>query len=265
MNHPRVCVVVSFWTGHQRKILERLLGQMLKFDAGMPFDLVVVCNGGDRQPLMLSDRFNSLEPKVINRINAGFNQGAWHSGWLASPNYHYYLFLQDECFIKQSGWVSEFVFRMENDLGIGLLGETTMWVNMTWKYIRTATDRDLGLDWFDDEVTHPLDFYQEYLVTRQIPLTEVGEHIQTLIIFSSNQVLTEIGGLPFGTTYREAVACEIGLSTLVRSKGYRISKVKDDKYVLLGHSQWTRFDQIKRGLRSRLANFVKSVFPYLKR
>jgi len=262
--YPRVCVVVSYWTGHKLQILERLLGQMLKFNAGLPFDLVVVCNGGDQHPLVLGDRFNSLKARVINRENTGYNLGAWNAGWEVASGYDYYLFLQDECFIKKAGWVSEFVFRMENDPGLGLLGETIMWDNMTWKYVHLATDRDLGLDWFKGEDIHPLDFYQYYLKDHNIPPGELGAHIQTLIVFTSDQILSEIGGLPVGNTYREVVACEIGLSALVRSKGYRISKVKDQSYTLLGHSQWTAFDRMKRKTRAYVVGSIKRAVTYFK-
>jgi len=264
MSQPSVCVVVSYWVGHPRQPLYRLLRQMQRMNAGIAFDLVIVCNGGDRQPLQLPNRLQSLRPTVLNRVNQGYNLGAWNYGWQAAPGYDYYLFLQDECFIKRPGWVSEFVFRMQNDAGMGLLGETIMWDNMTWEYVRIATDRDLGIDWFPGEAMHPLDFYQHYLRQRGIPLGEIATHVQTLICFSSGAVLTQLGGLLVGTTYREAVACEIGLSALVRAKGYRISKVKDAPYTLLGHLQWTWGDHLKRQLRHSAATLVKQILGRAK-
>lgn len=258
-NNPKVCVIIAYWIGQSTQTVYRLLDQMMRVDAGTSFDVMIVCNGGDQKPFTLPQRFNALKPAVLNRENLGFNIGAWNHGWLSMPSYEYYLFLQAECFLKQPGWVSEFIFRMEHDPGLGLLGEVIMWDKMSWQYIRAATDRDLGLDWFKGEAIHPLDFYQQYLDQAGVPHGEVGAHLQSLILFTSGKVLKEIGGLLVGKTYREAVACEIGISALVQAKGYRISKVKDEPFHLIGHTQWTRLDRIKRTLRSKVVTFIKQL------
>ncbi len=127
--------------------------------------------------------------------------------------YDYFLFLQDDCFLKKPNWVLDFEFPAGNDPGIGLLGEAIMWDRMTWAYIRKATDRDLGrLAWPEEKPVHPLDTYQELLKKRGVPPGEVGTHLPSLILFAPRTVLEEVGGFPLiGSTYREAVACEIGI------------------------------------------------------
>jgi hypothetical protein len=239
------CVVISHWTGHPRRVLHQLLSQMQKIDAGSPFDLVVVCNGGDREPLVLPRRFDSLRARIVNRANTGYNIGAWEAGRCASPDSPAYLFLQDECFIQRAGWLSEYEYRFFGDAGVGLLGESLMWDRMSWPYIRAATDRDLGASWFPGESVHPLDQYQQFLDARAIPLGAVGTHLQSLVLFSSAAVLRQVGGFPVGSTYRESVACEIGISCLIAAQGYRIAQVRGERFSLIGHRQWTSTNKLK--------------------
>ena len=254
--NPKTCVVVSYWAARANKFLYRLLRQMMKekFDPGCAFDLVVICNGGDLQPLKLPAEFSLLRPRVYNRENTGWNLGAWDHGWRVAGDYEYFLFLQDDCYLKRRNWVLDFQFRAENDVGIGLLGETTMWDNETWPFIRMSTDRDLGrAAWPDDEPVHPLDAYQELLKRRGIQPGEVGTHLPSLILYCSRKVLEEVGGFPLmGSTYRQAVCCEIGFSRIIAQRGYRISKVRNDSFFLIGHPQWTAKARSRELLKNRV-------------
>lgn len=242
---PRTCVVVSYWTGRSTSNLLRLLRQMDQMEAGAPFDTVVVCNGGDVRPLSLPSGPGGVRPRVLNRVNLGYNIGAWEVGWRAAGPYEFILFLQDDCFLKRPHWVSEFEFRMEHDAGIGLLGESVMWDQMSWQFIRVATDRDLGSTvWSPGDQTHPLEQYETLLDARGIPKGNVGTHLQSLVLFTRRTILEEVGGFPLGQTYREAVACEIGVSRLIVSRGYRLAKIHDSAFRFIGHHQWTRRDRL---------------------
>ncbi len=234
---------------------------MMTLEAGSPFDLVVVCNGGDVQPLSLPNEFDPLRPRVLNRENTGWNLGAWDHGWRNSGDYQHFLFLQDDCFLKKPGWLGEFVFRFENDPGIGLLGEEIIWDEMTWSFVRKATDRDLGrLAWPEDEPVHPLDTYQALMKQRGVPPGEVGTHLPSLILFTSRKILEEVGGFPLiGSTYREAVACEIGISRAVAAKGYRIARVQNRSFGLIGHPQWTQGHAIRSRIWSEARDFLKKL------
>jgi hypothetical protein len=216
---------------------------MIAFDGGSPFDVVIVCNGGDVSPLSLPKKFASLQPRVFNRENSGWNLGAWDFGWRKAGKYDYFLFLQDDCFLKSKNWISDFEFRMANDPGIGLLGEEIMWDDMTWSFVRKATDRDLGrAAWPPDELQHPLDTYQRLLKERGVSLGVVGTHLPSIILFTSREILEEVGGFPLiGSSYRDAVACEIGISRAIAGKGYRIARLKGEggSFRLIGHRQWT--------------------------
>jgi hypothetical protein len=257
---PRTCVIVSCWIGQTRKYLHRLLAQMQKIDAGAPYDLLVVCNGGLENPLTLPARFDALRPRIINRDNSGYNLGAWECGWRNVDGYEYLLFLQDDCFLKRPNWVADFEFRMSRDAGIGLLGESIAWDRATWSFIREATDRDLGRTaWPEDEPVHPIDAVIALLEERGIPRGETGTHVQSLIYFTSPRVLTEVGGIPnIATGYRGACASEVGFSRLIESRGYRLAKVAECSFVFIGHRQWTnRGNELSVSLRWRASILVR--------
>lgn len=261
MNNPlNTCVVVSYWVGSPTNKLFSLLSQMLKKEAGCEFGLVIVCNGGDQKPLILPAKFQKLNPVVLNRENIGYNIGAWNFGWQSvKSDYIYFMFLQDECFLKKKNWLSNYEYRFSNDDKVGLLGEVIMWDRMTWHYIRQATDRDLGVDWYDKSQPHPIEFYQTYLSENNIPKGDLGSHLQSIILFTSSKIMTDIGGFPIGAAYHEAVACEIGISKLIESKGYRISKVNDYPFKLIGHSQWSGTYKILNEFRNTLRRYLKPI------
>jgi hypothetical protein len=238
---PNTCVVVSYWMGRPAKRLHGLLAQMQKVDAGVPFDLVVVCNGGDERPLSLPRRFDDLRPIVLNRENCGFNLGAWEHGWRSVDGYEFFLFLQDDCFLKQAGWVYDFEFRITHDRGIGLLGEMVVYDQMTWDYIREVEYTNFWPtvpEW--PEPVHPIDTYKTLFDRHGIPWKNLGNHTPSIILFTSRRILEEVGGIPyFGPSYREAIAGELAISRLIESRGYRIAKVKDQPFELIGHPQWS--------------------------
>lgn len=246
----RTCVVVCYYVGQDVKHLHRLLGQMLRTPAGAPFDLRVVVNGGDQRPLTLPARFDPLRARIEDRPNRGYNIEAWDVGWRLDPAYDYYLFLQAECHLKRPNWVAEFEFRAGNDPGVGLIGETIMWDRQSWAFIRTATDRDLGAHaWPAGEPDHPLDTYQRLIAARGVPLGDVGTHLPSIIWFAPRAVLEAVGGFPLiGTTYREAVACEVATSRLVEAKGFRVATIRGEAFHFIGHRQWRR-DLVGRMLR----------------
>jgi hypothetical protein len=214
---------------------------MKRIDAGIPFDLVIVCNGGDERPLTLPGHFDDLGPRILNRENYGYNLGAWDHGWRNADNYEYYLFLQDDCILKNPGWVHEFVFRMTQDENIGLLGEMVMHDQMGWEYVRRALYHPYHEEperW--PEPVHPIDVYRDLFEKRGIPWNPCATHLPSIILFTSREILERIDGFPiFGPTYRQAVACEVAFSQLITLLGYRISKIEDIPFAKIGHRQWS--------------------------
>jgi hypothetical protein len=257
----KTCVVICYYTGEQIGHLFRLLKQMGDVDAGAPFDVLIVVNGGDVRPLALPSRFDGLRAKVINRANHGYNIEAWDVGWRASQEHEYFLFLQSQCFIKAKNWVADFEFRMSRDRGIGLLGEVYCWEMKTWEFIREATDRDMGPGvWREGQPMHPIDAIKSYIVESGLPLTDLGTHLQSIILFTSREILLEVGGfLHTGTTYDRAVAAEIGISRVIESKGHRISRIRDRDFSVIGHRQFTKAHQVKSQLRNQVRSVLKKL------
>lgn len=242
-SEPRTCVVICYWIGRSTKPLFKLLSAMQRYPAGAPFDVVVVCNGGDVEPLVIPDRFPGLRLRVINRENTGWNLGAWEAGWRESPGYEYFLFLQAECFIKAKDWLLRFEHRMDCDAGIGLLGERLMWSGMTWDYVRASTEIDIGPR---PDILGTIERYRSILTEKGIEPGPLGTHLVSIILFTRRKLLEEIGGFPLiGESYVEAVSCEIAFSKNFENRGYRISQLADDAFFKIGHTQWTELDRYK--------------------
>ncbi|APW62157.1 glycosyltransferase family 2 protein [Paludisphaera borealis] len=233
----RTCVVVSYWAGLPVDSLYKLLYRMRKVESGCPFDLLIVCNGGDQRPLTLPRRFDALKPRILNRENTNYNLGAWDHGWRNAPGYDYYLFIQDDCLIKEPDWVYGFERRMDLDPGLGLLGEIERSSGMTWDYVGRMTTKPcahVGDEWLD---------INQYILAKfrshGIPRGELANHIPSIILFTSRNVLEEVGGFRyFGPSKEDAIAAEVAFSREIEALGHRISKVSDIPFHLIGHAEW---------------------------
>jgi hypothetical protein len=254
MQQPRTCVIISYWVARSTKNLYFLLRQMQTIDAGSPFDVVIVANGGDLKPLVLPPRFDSLKARVFNRENTYYNLGAWDYGWQKVEGYEFFLFIQDECYLKRPGWVEQYEFRMTRDLNIGLLGEQINWSRMSWSFIRESTDRDLGnIVWPVDEPYHPIDTYQMLMEQKGIPKGDEATYLNSIVFFTSRKILEEIGGFPLmGLSYREAIACEVATSRVIASRGYKVTRVTRDDLSVISHRQWTATATLWRQSRDKL-------------
>lgn len=252
-------MVVCFWTGRSPGPLWRLLRSIAKFEAGAAYDVLVVCNGGDAEPLNLPPALVASGVRVLNRENTGWNLGAWEAGWRASPGYTYYLFLQAECFVKRKGWIHRFEHRTEADAGIGMLGEVLMWQQMSWDYVREATALDLGERGpVPAGVLESIATYQDLLRSKAIDPGPLGSHLVSIILFIRRDLLERIGGFPlFGESYLEAVAGEIGLSKRVEAQGLRISQVSDAAFSFIGHSQWASGNSAWQRMRERARRLAR--------
>lgn len=239
-SRPRTCVIVTYWTGLPLRDLHKLLRQMMLIDAGSPFDLVVVCNGGDERPLTLPRRFDDLKPRILNRENSNFNLGAWDHGWRNAPGYEYYLLLQDDCYIKDVDWVYGFEQRMDFDPKVGLLGELERGQGKSWDYIDKLAEQE-------DPIARPKNWSNrgffsalfDVLKAHRIPLGSTFHHIPSIILFTRRTVLEQIDGFRhLGPAKLDAIAAEVAFSREIVSRGHVISKVADVNFQFLGHPQW---------------------------
>lgn len=265
LDNPRIWLVVSHWTGHSRRNLRRLLSQMNKVSAGAIYDLVIVCNGGGLDLEGLRKVSPAGFVTVINRENQGYNIGAWDAGFRAFPDYDYYLFLQDECVLRNFGWLDAFVFRIQNDPGVGLLGEALMWDGISWEFAKVATARDLGEDWYAPSEVNPIDFYQAQLADMGLPASSVGTHRQALVLFIDSALMRKTDGFQNDSRYEYAVACEIAISRRIAALGYRIGLVSPGKpFAMIGHPQWGPLGLAFVGMRRRVRQAIRKLHGWAR-
>lgn len=252
--------MICYWIGRSTKPLLNLLSSMKRHPAGAEFDVLIVCNGGDTKPLSVPEGYPEFNIRVINRENSGWNLGAWDAAWRASPDHEYFLFLQAECFAKSAGWLHRFVHRMEHDSGVGLLGERIMWNEMTWDFVKSNTEIDLGSA---PDLLGTIDRYQENLTRAGIDPGICGTHLVSIILFTRRTLLSDVGGFPMmGETYVEAVSCEIGFSKRFLNKGYRISQLSDDAFFKIGHVQFTQWDRYKQQALGFARRQARRIIPH---
>lgn len=234
-----VAVIISYWPGRNTRSLYKQLNQIYRYDAGSPFSVTVVCNGGDKSPLLLPKKYTNRGVRVLNRINSGYNIGAWEYGWRNDQDSEYFLFLQDECRILKAGWLNAFLEKMQACPEIGLLGESINW-KCSWDELRNYPLAARFLNREGEPPFNSVDYLREFLVRENLPPGETAEHIQSLVLFSSRKVLETISGFPTSDIYAEAVGTEIAISKKVLAHGYQIAEVGDKPFSYIVHPQWVK-------------------------
>jgi hypothetical protein len=243
-------VVISHWSRHPTHNLTRLIKQLYKYDAGAPFKITVVCNGGDILPLKLLSNLSKYGIRILDRENSGYNIGAWDHGWRHSDESGYFLFLQDECNILKDGWLRAFIEKMESNPTIGLLGESINW-RRPWKEQRLNPIAAACLNNDNAPPFNAIDFLHNFLTEINIPPTDSADHLQSLVLFTSRRILEQVGGFPSRNTYAEAVGTEIAISKLIQSHGYIFDTVGAKPFSYVGHRQWSN-DWYKRIIKTKL-------------
>lgn len=240
--NPSTLVIISYWSERSINPLKELISQMDIIDSGTSFDSLIVCNGFSNKVENLINQSNlSHNLRVVSRPNHGFNIGAWDYGWRCSPNYHNFLFLQDDCIIFRKNWLKAFINKFNDNNQIGLLGESINW--------HTSWDELSKSDYNNYHKGHTLsvkkmrriDLYRAYLSKNLIPEGLTADHLQTLVLFTSKQILEQIKGFSIGESYGEAIASEIAISKKVQSAGYEIAMVNPHScFHYIGHPQWLK-------------------------
>lgn len=246
------CVVVSHWVGHSITVTRRLMRQMQRLSAGRPFELVIVCNGGGLSAEDLPPAPEDATLRIVNRENQGYNIGAWDAGWRAAPGHDYYLFLQDECRFCRTGWLSAFEERHRELGGAALLGEGLMWPDLTWEAVIALERRDFIPSYAEPDAETPVEMYRRLLAEMNIPEGPVATTLQSLVLFADGALLSRMNGFPNRSAYREAVACEIGISRKAAALGAQLALVDPDKpFSVIAHPEWVGWGFRMKRLRRR--------------
>lgn len=232
MSHHKTLIVVSHYDLRSKKILRDLISSLI----GGQFDIVVVVNND----FVDSVRRDMFCPGVarINRPNTGMNIGAWNCAFHEFPNYEYYIFLQDECVIKNFSFVEAYVARL-SDAKIGMIGESVnfKW-NMDWNLISSSF---LNYDVRVNNLANKVGRVEYYLYMMQkwgVEPGVTGRHLRALVWALSREVLLKINGFPIGDSKEECIAAEIAVCKSVEQLGLRVEQVDIDAFKYIQHSEW---------------------------
>lgn len=232
-------VVVSYYDRRPDTDLLKLLESMCRFKAGVDFDVQVVVNRAVGVPIELPDF--SINISVDYRENTGMNIGAWDHGWRINKGRPAYLFIQDECVVKQDGWLRAFLDRLEEP-GVGMVGES---LNRKWdKPWNTLKDLNLGVMMPDHLIEGtPADrvsVYLHYLKRWKVEPGPSGLHLRSLVWGLSGQTIERLNGFPIGRNYGECIASEIAVGRKVSSWGDKLVQVADRDFEYIWHSEWNQ-------------------------
>jgi len=249
----RVAVVISTWTGHPSQRLVALCESVARHPPGAEFDLFLCANGLDYSP---PPELRPLFTRIFVRENTGYNLGAWDHAWRQLPKYERFLFLQDECVVKRTGWLRDFIRRFDLTAACGLVGEHLIrgW-NRAWSELVQAQGWE-AKNARAVERSFMARLYRETLARWGIPEGPTARHLTSVVHYTSRAILEEVGGYNLGRTYQEAIAAEIGFSRKIEAHGYRLVQVGRQRHSRIGHPQWDRlgfFPRMTRSVRKRLS------------
>jgi GT2 family glycosyltransferase len=231
----KTLVVISHYDKRPIKNLFRLLKSMVDHDAEITFDVCVVVNQESGRPVDLPSL--PFRATVLYRQNVGMNIGSWNHGWRENVGYEHYIFLQDECIIRRTGWLKGLVQCLKTP-GTGMVGEC---VNYRWsKPWNELIDEDIdnssdpGARKFADRARFCLDFIR----SRNIPAGDSARHLRSLVWGFSSDTLKALKEFPLGSNYDECVAAEIAVSRQVENMGLTITQAHRFPFYYVVHSQW---------------------------
>jgi hypothetical protein len=229
---PRLLTVVSYYAARDSLPLRQLISQLV----GRASQVVISVN--DERVKRVSVESVSPWAFLITRPNVGMNIGAWNDAYAAFPAFDYYLFLQDECYLKteqfEVGYLKEFVRS-----GAGMLGESVnrRW-NGSWEDIAKSPMNYLVETEAASKRVRRVEYYLQCLKDWGIAPGENAAHLRSLVWGFSRSCLSALGGFPVGQTKEQCIAAEIGVSRAVVSKGFSFKQVSDSPFAYFGHSEW---------------------------
>ena len=232
MSHRKILIVVSHYSLRPKSILQELINSLID----NRYDIVVVINNDDVD----SVSHDIFCPGVvsINRPNTGMNIGAWDCAFREFPDYKYYIFLQDECVIKNFSFIEAYIARL-SDVNIGVIGESinTKW-NKDWILISNSVlNYVVGLNNLGNKVGR-VEFYLYMMKKWGIEPGVTGRHLRALVWALRGDVLLKINGFPIGISKEECIAAEIAVSKSVEQLGLRVEQVDVDAFQYIRHSEW---------------------------
>ena len=176
--------------------------------------------------------------KTLIRPNTGMNIGAWNTSFLNNRHHDFYLFLQDECQILDSTFISQYINELSKK-DVGMTGESInyKWAN-SWNYIeKSALNYKVGYNINKIpvfRVQHYLSLFKKW----NIDAGQSGIHLRSLVWGFKKETLKKVFPFPIGMTKEECIAAEIGVSKKVESLGYKVTQINEKPFQLISHIEW---------------------------
>jgi hypothetical protein len=228
-------VVISHYNAWSPDQLVILLDQLRSVPSGYPFRCLVVVNQAVDRPLELPPEYADVP--ILHRENTGYNIGAWDHGWRTADRADYYLFLQEECKILRPDWLGSFIRRLERP-GVGLVGESMAYRGLSWGRLDYFKRFDFYAGSRGEPVLGEMQGIRRFLVSKGVDIGPTGEHLQALILATRRDVLEAIDGFLIGNSKGDAIACEVGISRAVASKGWKLEQLGFLPFRYVDHAQW---------------------------
>jgi hypothetical protein len=228
-------IIISYFASRDLSSLKRLVNDLSMLN----FEVIIVVNY-DKFDVVLDSYFSQLSHKVIWNKNLGMNIGAWNRGFHANPSADFYLFLQDECFLKKDGFIGSLTSRFRRELDLGMLGESInrRWAQ-PWPTMANSNLNRLDIGHFvEGRPARRVDCYLNAMRNWGVNPGVTGEHLRSLVWAFPGNVLRKLGGFPLGRDKGECIAAEIAVSREIVNMGYRFDQVSPTPFTFFGHSEW---------------------------
>lgn len=218
---PPTLIVVSFFDQRSADHLDRLLRQLDPEADRAGFDIALVINATGAPVPSLPEMRRPVH--VLTRENIGMNIGAWDHGWRALPEYARYIFLQDECVVRQDGWPEAYAAALD-DPRTGLVGESIAF-DVTWEEAAATLPK--------------LKRYHDLMAERwKIDPGTHATHLQSLIWAARRDVLEASDGFPIGYTRHQCIGAEIAVSRRLAAMGFALRLAGGERFSWFSHGQW---------------------------
>jgi hypothetical protein len=225
-------IIISHYYSRDVRVLTSLLKSLENFKR----NILVVVNSDE---ISNQHKIDIDFPLIFNK-NIGMNIGAWDRGFKEFPQEDLYLFLQDECYLKDENFFEIILARFNQNDRLGMLGET---INSRWDFrwdqlVNSQYNSFDGDHMLADMPFRRVDTYLHFLSHWNIDPGPTAKHLRSLTWSLPGDVMRKLGGFPIGTNKGECIAAEIAISRQVESLGYEFDQISQMPFSCFGHSEW---------------------------
>lgn len=228
----KVKIIISYYSAREPDSLNQLLNDLSRYQKNI---LVSINHDADCQ----FKNINLDVPHIFNK-NVGMNIGAWHHGYKHDTSDDLYIFLQDECFLKNHDFLNAVIKKFESDCALVMLGETInkKWAH-SWNTLSRSSLNSLENDHYVDGHRSPrVQCYTNAMLGWNINPGDTGEHLRSLVWVLPGKIMRQLGGFPIGRNRGECIAAEIGVSRKIMSLGYKFDQIAPIPFSYFGHCEW---------------------------